>query len=41
VRVESAADAARWHGVNERVLVSELPGTITFFHQLLGNVEEL
>jgi len=28
------------HGVNERVLVSELPGTITFFHQLLGNVEE-
>ena len=41
VRVESAADAARWHGVNERVLVSELPGTITFFHQLLGSVEEL
>jgi carboxypeptidase PM20D1 len=41
VRVESAADAARWHGVNERVLVSELPGTITFFHQLLGNVEGL
>jgi carboxypeptidase PM20D1 len=41
VRVESAADAARWHGVNERVLVSELPGTITFFHQLLGNAEEL
>jgi len=41
LRVESAADAARWHGVNERVLVSELPGTITFFHQLLGSVEEL
>jgi carboxypeptidase PM20D1 len=41
VRVESAADAARWHGVNERVLVSELPGTITFFHQLLGSIGEL
>jgi carboxypeptidase PM20D1 len=41
VRVESAADAARWHGVNERVLVSELPGTITFFHQLLGSIGDL
>ena len=41
VRVESAADAARWHGVNERVLVSEVPNAITFYYQLLENVEEL
>lgn len=41
VRVESAADAARWHGVNERVLVKEFAKSIGFFHQLITNVEEL
>ncbi len=28
--VESAADVGRWHGVNERIFVSELPNAITF-----------
>jgi len=41
VRVESAADAARWHGVNERVLVSEYPRSIGFFHNFITNAEEL
>ena len=41
VRVESAADTARWHGVNERVLVSEYARSIGFFHQLIGNAQEL
>jgi len=41
VRVESAADSARWHGVNERVLVSEYAKSIGFFHQFLANAQEL
>ena len=41
VRVESAADTARWHGVNERVLVSEYGRSIAFFHHLIGNLEIL
>jgi len=41
VRVESAADAARWHGVNERVLVTEYANSIRFFHNFIGNAEEL
>jgi len=41
VRVESAADAGRWHGVNERVLVDEFPRSIGFFHQFIVNAEEL
>lgn len=41
VRVESAADAARWHGVNERVLVSEYAKSVAFFHQFLTNAQGL
>ena len=41
VRVESAADAARWHGVNERVLVTEYANSIRCFHNFIGNAEEL
>jgi carboxypeptidase PM20D1 len=41
LHVESAADTARWHGTNERVLVEELPRCIVFFHQLIANAEEL
>jgi len=41
VRVESAADSARWHGVNERVLVSEYAKSIGFFHQFLANAQGL
>ncbi|WED25199.1 M20 family peptidase [Vibrio sp. DW001] len=41
VRVESAADAARWHGVNERVLIDEYANSIQFFHNLLNNMQEM
>ena len=41
VRVESAADSARWHGVNERVLVKEYAKSIGFFYQLLANAQGL
>lgn len=41
VRVESAADTARWHGVNERVLVDEYANSIGFFHQLIVNAQDL
>lgn len=41
VRVESAADTARWHGVNERVAVTEYARSIGFFHHLIANAEEL
>lgn len=41
VRVESAADTARWHGVNERVLVSEYARSVAFFHNLIQNVQAL
>jgi len=41
VRVESAADSARWHGVNERVLVREYAKSIGFFHQFIANAQEL
>ncbi|WP_377107116.1 hypothetical protein [Propionicimonas sp. T2.31MG-18] len=41
VRVESAADTARWHGVSERVLVSEYGRSIAFFHNLIGSLESL
>jgi len=41
VHVESAADAARWHGVNERVLVDEYANSIRFFHNFIGNAEEI
>jgi carboxypeptidase PM20D1 len=41
VRVESAADADRWHGVNERVLVSEYAKSIGFFYQLIANMQDL
>ncbi|WP_432159151.1 M20 family peptidase [Streptomyces sp. bgisy153] len=41
VRVESAADTARWHGVNERVLVSEYARSIVFFYTFIANTEEL
>jgi len=41
VQVESAADAARWHGVNERVLVDEFANSIRFFHNFIANAEEL
>lgn len=41
LRVESAADTARWHGVNERVLVDEYAKSIGFFYQFIGNLKEL
>lgn len=41
VRVESAADSARWHGVNERVLVTEYAKSIGFFHQFIVNAQVL
>lgn len=41
IRVESAADTARCHGVNERVLVRQLPSSIVFSYQLQVNVEDL
>jgi carboxypeptidase PM20D1 len=41
VRVESADDTMRWHGVNERVLVSEYAKSIGFFEQLIRNAENL
>lgn len=41
VRVESAADSARWHGVNERVLVDEYAKSIGFFYQFLANAQGL
>jgi len=41
VRVESAADSGRWHGVNERVLVSEYAKSIGFFYQLIANAQSL
>lgn len=41
VRVESAADTARWHGVNERVPVAEHARSTRFFHHLLTNAQGL
>ena len=41
VRVESAKDTERWHGVNERVLVDEYAKSIAFFHTFLKNTDEL
>lgn len=41
VHVESAADTARWHGVNERVLVAEHARSIGFFHHLISNTQTL
>jgi len=41
VRVESAADTGRWHGVNERVLVDEFARSIGFFHQFIANAQQL
>jgi carboxypeptidase PM20D1 len=41
VRVESAADTARWHGVNERVLIDEYAKSIGFFYQFIANAQEL
>lgn len=41
VRVESAVDVGRWHGVNERVLVEEYANSIRFFHNFIVNAEEL
>jgi len=41
VRVESAADSARWHGVNERVLVTEYAKSIGFFYQFITNAQAL
>ncbi|MGY5453330.1 M20 family peptidase [Agarivorans sp. MS3-6] len=41
VRVESAADAARWHGINERVLIKEYANSIRFFRNLLDNMQDM
>lgn len=41
IRVESAADAGRWHGVNERILVSEYAKSIGFYYLLIKNLKEL
>ncbi|MGR8934938.1 MAG: M20 family peptidase [Gammaproteobacteria bacterium] len=41
VRVESAADLERWHGVNERVSVTEYAKSIGFFHQFIANAQGL
>jgi len=38
--VLAAADAACWHGVKERVLVSGFANSIRFFHNLITNAEE-
>ncbi|MGE5267724.1 MAG: M20 family peptidase [Deltaproteobacteria bacterium] len=41
VRVESAADVGRLHGVNERVLVDEYAKSIGFYYQFLINAQGL
>jgi carboxypeptidase PM20D1 len=41
VRVESAADASRWHGVNERVLIGEYAKSIGFFHNFISSAQQL
>lgn len=41
VRVESAADVGRLHGVNERVLVNEYAKSIGFYYQFLANAQDL
>lgn len=41
LRVESAVDVGRWHGVNERVLIGEFANSIRFFHNFIANAEEL
>lgn len=41
VRVESARDAARWHGDNERVLIDEYANSIKFFNNLLVNMQTM
>jgi carboxypeptidase PM20D1 len=39
LQVESAADASRWHGTNERVLVLEYARSIAFFQLLIKRLE--
>jgi carboxypeptidase PM20D1 len=41
LRIESIADANRWHGTNERVLIKEYGNSISFFQQLIRNTEEM
>jgi len=41
LRVESMVDVGRWHGINERVLVDEYANAIRFFHNFIGNAEEV
>lgn len=41
LRVESMVDVGRIHGVNERVQVDEYANAIRFFHNFIGNAEEV
>lgn len=41
IQLESMAEFAGFHGVNERIRVDEYGRTIGFFYQLMGNLEEL
>ena len=41
IQLESIAEFAGFHGVNERILVDEYGRSIGFFYQMFGNLEEL
>ncbi|WP_448213812.1 M20 family peptidase [Colwellia sp. MEBiC06753] len=41
LQLESGKDIARFHGINERILVKELAGSISFFNQLMSNVQSM
>jgi carboxypeptidase PM20D1 len=41
IQLESMAEFAGFHGVNERIRVDEYARTIGFFYQLMGNLEDL
>jgi len=41
IQLESVAEFAGFHGVNERIRVAEYGRTIGFFYQLMGNLESL
>jgi carboxypeptidase PM20D1 len=41
IQLESMAEFAGFHGVNERILVDEYGRTIAFFYQLMNNLDSL
>lgn len=41
IQLESMSEFAGFHGVNERILVAEYGRTISFFYQLMDNLESL